>query len=77
MSDNVINWSIVLCLNLTNSMEEGPSWEPSSYSADQEIPCLLSNLKVHYCVHKSTIVPYPKPIESSSHSHTLFLYDPF
>jgi len=34
-------------------MEQIPSWEPNSHSASQEIPHLLCNPKVHYCVHKS------------------------
>jgi len=34
-------------------MEQSPSWEANSYSAGQEIPLLLSNPKVDYCVHKS------------------------
>jgi len=27
--------------------------ESDSHSASQEVPCLLSNPKVHYCIHKS------------------------
>jgi len=27
------------------------SWEANSHSASQEIPCLLCNLKAHYCIH--------------------------
>jgi hypothetical protein len=38
---------------VTNSMEQSPSWGPNNRSASQEILCLLWNLKVHYCVHKS------------------------
>jgi hypothetical protein len=34
-------------------MEQSPSWQASSCSAGQEIPCLIRNPKVHYCVHKS------------------------
>jgi hypothetical protein len=37
----------------TNSMKQSPSWEVNSYSASQEAPHLLWNLKVHYCVHKT------------------------
>jgi hypothetical protein len=47
-------------VNLTNSMEQSPSWEANSHSASQEIPSLLRNQKVHYRVDKSpTTGPYP------------------
>jgi hypothetical protein len=36
---------------VTKSMEESPSWEPSSYSAIQGSPRLSRNQKVHYRVH--------------------------
>jgi len=41
---------------LTNSMEQGPSWEANSYSASKEI---LWNPKIHYCVPKSPPISRP------------------
>jgi hypothetical protein len=34
-------------------MEHSPSCEASISSSSQEIPCILKNPKVHYCVHNS------------------------
>jgi len=42
---------------LTNYLEESPSCEANSSSASQEIPCTLSNRKVHYCVQQNTPEP--------------------
>ena len=44
---------------LTYSMEQSPSWAANWFSATQEIPCILWNPKVHYCIHKC---PPPVPI---------------
>jgi len=42
----------ILTYLLTHSMEQSPSWEANRFSASQEIPCNLWNLKVHYFIHK-------------------------
>jgi hypothetical protein len=41
-----------LYVNWTNSRKQIP-WEVNSPSASQEMPCLLQNLMVHYCVPNS------------------------
>ena len=46
---------------LTYSMEQSPSLEANRFSASQEVPRILWNLKVHYCIHKC---PTPVPILS-------------
>jgi len=43
---------------LTYSMEQSPSWEANWFSASQEIPSILWNLKVHYHIHNS-LPPVP------------------
>jgi len=37
---------------LTYSMEQSPSGEANWFSASQEIPSILWNLKIHYHIHK-------------------------
>ena len=39
-------------------MQQGPFWEANWFSASQEIPCILWNLKAHYCVYKG-LPPVP------------------
>jgi hypothetical protein len=51
-------------LYLTNSMEQNLSSEANSYSTSQEIPHILWNLNVYYCVHNSLLVV---PILSQKH----------
>jgi hypothetical protein len=53
-------------LNITDSMEQNPSWEANTHSATQETPRSLWNR-----VKKTATAPYPKPHESSPHLPTV------
>jgi hypothetical protein len=46
---------------LTYSVEQSPSWEANRFSASQEIPHILWNPNVNYCIHKH---PHPVSILS-------------
>jgi hypothetical protein len=39
-------------------MEQNTSWEANQFSANQEIPCILWNLKIYYRIYKS-LAPVP------------------
>ena len=52
---NTWTWKSRLCTVpylFTYSMEQSPFWEANWFSASQEIPRILWNLKVHYRSHK-------------------------
>ena len=51
----------ILSYLLTYSLEQSPSLEPNWFSASQEIPRILWNLKFHYRIYKC---PPPVPIPS-------------
>jgi len=57
----VLNWERLFTYLLTLSMEQSHSWKANRFSALQEIPRILWNLKVQYRVYK---YPPPAPILS-------------
>ena len=44
---------------IANAMEQSPSWEANTYSASQEISCILWNPKIHNRNYKR---PSPAPV---------------
>ena len=53
-------------------MEQSPSRKAESHVASQEIPRILENMKVNYCVHKSSpLVCILNPMNSA---YTLLSY---
>ena len=49
---NTQEFSPVTVLVYTYCMQQSPSSEADSFSASQEIPSILLNPNVHYCIHK-------------------------
>ena len=50
-------------------MVQSPSWEANWFAANQEIPRISRNPKVH-CSQASTTCHYPGPAQSSPYTHT-------
>ena len=73
------NWeqklsALSLCLLLTYSMVQNPSWEANWFAASQEIPRISRNPKIHYHTHKRpppvSILGQPSPLHIPT-SHLL------
>jgi hypothetical protein len=43
-------------MQISNTMEETLFWEANSSHTSQEIPCILWNMKVEYCVQKTLLL---------------------
>jgi hypothetical protein len=56
-----------ICMILTYSMEQSPSWEANRFSLSQDIPRILWNPNVHYRIHTC-----PPPVRALSQ---IDLYD--
>ena len=48
--------------NQTNPVEQSPSGEIYKFSASQEIPCSLCNLKAHYHADSSATCSFHQPL---------------
>ena len=52
----ILRWTLQFAserFEVTNTMEQSPSWEANWFSAGQEIPRILWNPKAHYRIHLS------------------------
>ena len=77
VSVTIISVSYKITYLLTYSMEQSSSWEANQFSASQEIPRILWNPKVHYCIHRSLppvpILSHLDPFHAST-SHMLKIH---
>jgi len=48
----ITTFSELQCLLLTYSMKQSPSWKANHFADSQEIPRILWNPNVYYCIHK-------------------------
>ena len=61
---------VLFAILRTYSMEQSPPWEANLFSASQDIPRILWNLKVHYCSHKCPpLVPILSQLDPVHTSH--------
>ena len=57
----ILRWTLQVTsehVQVTNSMQQSPTWEDNRFSAGQEVPHISCSPKVHYRIHKSS-PPFP------------------
>ena len=71
---HIFTYLVTYSLTHTHFMEQNPSWEANLCAASQEIPRILWNQKVYYCIQKCTPpAPFPSQLDPVRTATTHFL----